>query len=157
MKKLLSVLLLATLIFCEAAPAFANSESVAAGLTSTIVESSGGTGTTYGYIDTEGNLYMWGSNQSGCAGQPTSIGVVDEPTKVMSGVAAFKSMAGSTIALKTDGTAWTWGFDFNHGVENFNTTNINNIYYGILKRTVICMRTAEKPLLPIILLLLPEV
>ena len=130
MKKLLSVLLLAALIFCETVPAFANHESAAAGLTSTIVESGGGTGTTYGYIDTEGNLYMWGSNQSGCAGQPTSISKVEEPTKVMTSVAAFKTFGHSTIAVKTDGTAWTWGFDYNHGVEYINTTNINNIYYG---------------------------
>ena len=36
----------------------------------------------------------------------------------------------AVIVLKSDGTAWTWGYDFNHGVQYLNTTNINNIYYG---------------------------
>ena len=116
MKKLLSVLLLAALLFCGTAPVFATYEPMTAGQTQTICMSSSGFGTSYGYIDTEGNLWMWGDNSNSCLGQPGSVDRLDQPVLVMSGVAAFKVNSGSTIVLKTDGTAWTWGYDFNHGV-----------------------------------------
>ena len=117
MKKVLCVFLLLALIFCETVPAFALCDSMQAGQTQTICMSSTGYGTSYGYIDTEGNLWMWGENNNGCLGQPLSVDRLDSPTLVMSGVAAFKVNAGSTIVLKTDGTAWTWGYDYNHGVR----------------------------------------
>lgn len=62
--------------------------------------------------DTSGNLYAWGLNSSGVFGVPyESEGTRGFPALVpgissVTGIAAGRS---SVIALKSDGTVWTWG------------------------------------------------
>ena len=58
---------------------------------------------------------MWGGNSYGQCGQEKSITWVDEPVLVMSDVVSVCRSKDAVIVLKSDGTAWTWGYDFNHG------------------------------------------
>ena len=109
MKKLISLLAVLALCLGMCAPAFAKEGiSVNAKLTYTVSERC--------YIDSEGNLWMWGENEYGqCGLDPSVTKWLDEPRLVMSKVAAVRRAKEAVIVLKTDGTAWTWGYDFNHG------------------------------------------
>ena len=102
MKKLISLLAVLALCLGMCAPAFAKEGiSVNAKLTYTVSERC--------YIDSEGNLWMWGENEYGqCGLDPSVTKWLDEPRLVMSKVAAVRRAKEAVIVLKTDGTAWTW-------------------------------------------------
>ena len=108
MKRIITLLLALTLCIGLALPALAKEgASTDAGLTRTVSERC--------YIDKEGNLWMWGSNTCGQCGQDLSVRWLDEPVLVMSNVVSVRRSNEAVIVLKADGTAWTWGYDFNHG------------------------------------------
>jgi YD repeat-containing protein len=72
----------------------------------------------------EGNLWIWGRNYYGQLGDNT---VVDRSTPVttFAGGANWKQVAGGTnftAAIKTDGTLWTWGYNY-YGRLGVNDTN----------------------------------
>jgi alpha-tubulin suppressor-like RCC1 family protein len=62
-------------------------------------------------IKTDGTLWTWGVNGDGRLGNNTTT-VINTPVTTILGGNDWKSVAGGnyyTIALKTDGTLWTWG------------------------------------------------
>lgn len=71
-------------------------------------------------IDTDGSLWMWGRNDYGQLGNGASknkYSIISSeecsyfPVKVMDHVVAFDCGRYNTIALKTDGTVWAWGYN----------------------------------------------
>jgi alpha-tubulin suppressor-like RCC1 family protein len=67
-------------------------------------------------IKTDGTLWTWGINADGALGDNT---VTDRssPVQTISGGSNWKSLAQGvsyyvTAAIKTDGTLWTWGYNF---------------------------------------------
>jgi alpha-tubulin suppressor-like RCC1 family protein len=67
-------------------------------------------------VKTDGTLWAWGNNNGGQLGDGTKENK-NKPVKIMDGVAAV-SASGSlsfrfTLALKTDGTVWGWGWNNN--------------------------------------------
>ena len=111
MKKAVTVLLVLLLVFGSTAQAFAQYETVYANKPVTL-----GSG---GWIDEEGGLWLWGLNNYGQAGQDPSDYYVAEPAKVMDHVVAFSRCKDAIIVLKDDGTAWTFGQDFQHGYKRY--------------------------------------
>lgn len=102
MKRIASIIFILAICVGLHVPAAAKEGiSTEAGLTRTISERC--------YIDTEGNLWMWGGNSYGQCGQDKSITWVDEPVLVMSDVVSVCRSKDAVIVLKSDGTAWTWG------------------------------------------------
>lgn len=71
------------------------------------------------YVDEDGVLWAWGSNQAGQLGVETeetgtglqgdSIPLSSKPLRVMEDVVSASAGADFTLALKTDGTLWAWG------------------------------------------------
>ncbi len=62
--------------------------------------------------DADGNVYSWGAASNGQLGYPaTSAGVGGVPALVpgLSPVTALAAAGYSSVALKSDGTVWTWG------------------------------------------------
>jgi len=59
-------------------------------------------------IQTDGSLWMWGSNQDGQIGNGTTE-TVTEPEKIMENVVAVCAGSFHTTALQSDGTLWSWG------------------------------------------------
>jgi alpha-tubulin suppressor-like RCC1 family protein len=62
-------------------------------------------------IKTDGTLWTWGNNISGQIGDNTTT-FRSTPVTTFSGGNNWKSIAGGqfhTVAIKTDGTLWTWG------------------------------------------------
>ena len=70
---------------------------------------------------TDGTMYSWGINQFGCLGH-NNENALSSPTQVPG--TTWKSAAtvgydGSTVAVKTDGTLWSWGYN-EHGQSDHN-------------------------------------
>ena len=62
-----------------------------------------------GAIKTDGTLWMWGNNNSGCLGDNSTV-LRSSPVQLPGTTwANMTSSCYSTIAVKTDGTLWTWG------------------------------------------------
>lgn len=71
------------------------------------------------YVDETGTLWAWGSNQAGQLGTETQetstdlegnpIPYASQPLAVMEDVVSASAGADFTVALKADGTLWTWG------------------------------------------------
>jgi alpha-tubulin suppressor-like RCC1 family protein len=76
-------------------------------------------------VKTDGTLWTWGTNSEGQLG----INNADQkntPVTTFTGGTNWKSVAcgrSHTIALKTDGTLWTWGVGEDGRLGNFATTN----------------------------------
>jgi alpha-tubulin suppressor-like RCC1 family protein len=80
-----------------------------------------GTGTTWSAIAagemhtialrTDGTLWAWGWNNGGQLGNGTTVLTKNTPTQIGTGATWSAISAGSlhTVALKSDGTLWTWG------------------------------------------------
>ena len=85
------------------------------------------------FVDQEGVLWTWGSNQSGQLGDETQetgtdlegtvIPLSSRPLQVMEDVASVSAGADFTVALKTDGTLWAaWGGNDYGQLGNGSTT-----------------------------------
>lgn len=71
------------------------------------------------YVDENGVLWAWGSNQAGQLGLETqetgadpqgdAVPLSGKPMRVMDNVRSASAGADFTLALKTDGTLWAWG------------------------------------------------
>jgi len=66
---------------------------------------------TAGAITNSGKLYTWGKNQNGQCGTNSSSNNLSKPTQVgtESNWSDIKMNETGAIALKSDGTLWTWG------------------------------------------------
>ena len=76
----------------------------------------------------QGNLWAWGRNYEGQLGNNRTTGFSSNPTPVttFAGGANWKQVSGgysSTVAIKTDGTLWVWGSNFQGNLGDNTTTN----------------------------------
>ena len=65
-------------------------------------------------VKTNGTLWTWGRNNQGQLGNGTSGTNTSTPTQVSVGSTNWKQVAcgeGHTVAIKTDGTLWAWGYN----------------------------------------------
>jgi alpha-tubulin suppressor-like RCC1 family protein len=72
-------------------------------------------------ITNDGTLWAWGSNATGKLGDGTAESQLS-PIKIMDDVVTISAsglpatgMAGNTLAIRSDGTLWGWGFGMNSG------------------------------------------
>ena len=80
-------------------------------------------------LKSDGTAWAWGTNNSGELGDGTTK---DRPAPVqmigLSGIAAIAAGGGlygyHTVALKSDGTVWTWGSNFNEATSQWITTPV---------------------------------
>jgi alpha-tubulin suppressor-like RCC1 family protein len=75
-------------------------------------------------IKTNGTLWAWGYNDQGQVGDGTSGNFRTSPVQIGTGT-NWKSVAAGdfhSIALKTDGTLWSWGYGGNSALGQGNTT-----------------------------------
>jgi alpha-tubulin suppressor-like RCC1 family protein len=76
-------------------------------------------------IKNDGTLWLWGDNTAGQLGDGTTVGT-SSPTQTILGGFTWKAVAcgtDHTAAVKTDGTTWAWGNNFNGQLGNGVTVN----------------------------------
>lgn len=75
-------------------------------------------------IKTDGTLWAWGNNSNGRTGLGTPSGNTLVPTKIGTATNWSKLSAGEShsLAIKTDGTLWSWGFN-NYGALGIGSTS----------------------------------
>src|SRR5690606_13842705 len=82
----------------------------------------------------DGKLWSWGSNYYGQLGDgtfneahaPGNVLISDsDPSLLLEDVASFSSGGWHSLALKNDGTVWTWGRDMDDLAINDGTNAIN--------------------------------
>jgi alpha-tubulin suppressor-like RCC1 family protein len=76
-------------------------------------------------IKTDGTLWTWGYNATGCLGNNTSSSTSSPVTTVAGGTNWKQVSVGyrTTAAIKTDGTLWTWGGNNQGGLGDNTTTS----------------------------------
>ncbi|MBI5561616.1 MAG: hypothetical protein HY894_01995, partial [Deltaproteobacteria bacterium] len=64
-------------------------------------------------LRSDGTLWAWGANNSGQIGDGTNINRTATPVQIGTGTDWSQAAAGSyhTVALKSDGTLWAWGYN----------------------------------------------
>lgn len=76
-------------------------------------------------LKTTGSLWVWGDNTYGQLGLGSTGGSYTSPTQLGSGTdwAAIATGDLHSLAIKSDGTLWAWGFNASGQVGNGNTTS----------------------------------
>ncbi len=78
----------------------------------------------------DGSVWAWGDGSHGQLGIGSSPATQTRPAQVVNliGVTAIAAGGLHSLALKNDGTVWSWGDNFNFGVlGNGNATGISNV------------------------------
>ncbi len=73
----------------------------------------------------QGNLWNWGRGVAGALGNYTGPSFVSTPTTTFVGGSNWKQVSTGglhTVAVKTDGTLWTWGYNRDGQLGNASTT-----------------------------------
>jgi hypothetical protein len=81
---------------------------------------------TMSAIKTDGTLWKWGSGASGILGDGTTVPKSSPVTTSGGGTSWCKVTVGvnsNTVALKTDGTIWSWGGNASGGLADGTTVN----------------------------------
>ena len=75
-------------------------------------------------VKTDGTLWGWGLNEYGMLGLNETHDLQrSSPTQVPGTTwSDVRSVSGSTLATKTDGTAWSWGYNWSGGLGLNNQT-----------------------------------
>jgi alpha-tubulin suppressor-like RCC1 family protein len=78
-------------------------------------------------LKNDGTVWDWGYNNYGQLGNGTSGSYSNVPVQVsgLAGVVAVAGGAYHSLALKNDGTVWTWGFNMYGQLGNGTNTNSN--------------------------------
>ncbi|MDB5106241.1 MAG: repeat-containing protein [Fibrobacteres bacterium] len=76
-------------------------------------------------LKSDGSVWAWGWNQYGQIGNGTSGNWLQVPVQVpgLSGITAIAAGAGHSLALKSDGTVWAWGYNQFGQLGDGSTTN----------------------------------
>jgi alpha-tubulin suppressor-like RCC1 family protein len=95
-------------------------------------------------IKTDGTLWGWGGNNYGGLGDNTTTNK-SSPVQTISGGTNWKQASGGryhTAAIKTDGTLWTWGYNYYGGLgDNTNVSKsspVQTISAGTNWKSVAC-------------------
>jgi len=75
-------------------------------------------------LKSDGTVWAWGSNSSGQLGVNTYFTVINTPIQVsnLTGIIAISAGNNHSLALKSDGTVWAWGYN-GYGQLGNSTTN----------------------------------
>jgi alpha-tubulin suppressor-like RCC1 family protein len=76
----------------------------------------------------QGNLWNWGRGVSGALGNFTGPNFVSTPTTTFAGSSNWKQVSTGglhTVAIKTDGTLWVWGYNIRGQLGNASTSDRN--------------------------------
>jgi alpha-tubulin suppressor-like RCC1 family protein len=79
-------------------------------------------------IKTDGTLWVWGLGSNGRLGNGATTGNISTPVTTFAGGTNWKQVSAGvshTVAIKTDGTLWTWGAGIYGRLGNAQTTNIS--------------------------------
>jgi alpha-tubulin suppressor-like RCC1 family protein len=77
-------------------------------------------------IKTDGTLWIWGSGSLGRLGNGATTGTISTPVTTFAGGNNWKQVSvssGHTVAIKTDGTLWTWGYG---NIGRLGTNDVTN-------------------------------
>ena len=92
-------------------------------------------------LTTNGDLYCWGKNTVGSVGtrqvDDTENNIQTQPLKIMSDVKEISAGSAHSLALKNDGTLYTWG------VNNYGQIGIKKgeFQYAIGEEMIYCQAT----------------
>ncbi len=66
-------------------------------------------------LKADGTVWAWGNNSNGATGLGTFAGNTTNPTQIsgLTGITAIEAGLRHSMALKSDGTVWTWGLNDN--------------------------------------------
>ena len=97
-------------------------------------------------VFSQGQLWGWGNNSDGNLGDNTTT-ARSSPVQTIAGGVNWKQVSGgyrSSIAIKTDGTLWAWGFNGEGTLGTNNTTSysspVQTIAAGTNWKQVSCFR-----------------
>lgn len=149
MKKVISLILAAAFVFVII-PVFEQSAYAAGDRSSTV---------SLGYhhaavIKSDGSLWMWGTNHMGELGDGTVDTSPDKavynknvdkasPIKVMDDVTSVSLGANHTLAIKSDGSLWAWGWNMFGAIGDGTTDNVRNKPVKIMDGVVSCSAGSE--------------
>lgn len=80
-------------------------------------------------LKSDGAVMAWGANDYGQVGNGATSMAQSTPVQVtgLTGVTAIDAGQGASIALKSDGTVWTWGVRYGEGKEDHSPVQVSGL------------------------------